>query len=316
MRKFWWIIFAFIAIILLILAFSGNKNENEMSNISRYSKIPANAVKITPETDANPVKSISSEYKTPVPVSVISSAGAEDSPFILPDGRTLYFFFTPDVKVPAEKQLLDEVTGIWVSKNVNGQWAEPERVLLQKKGKLALDGCEFVSGNTMLFCSAREGYTGIHWFSALFNEKDFKWEFEKEVQFPESYEVGELHEYNNEIYYHSSRAGSKGDLDIWKIKRNSDGSWSEPENIEIVNTERGDGWPAISPDGNELWLSRDYSVWRSKKVNGEWTTPEIMFSPLAGEASVDSGGNVYFVHHYYKDKVMLEADIYFAEKIN
>ena len=60
----------------------------------------------------------------------VNTAGAEDSPFVTPDGQTLYFFFTPDVRVPAEQQLFDGVTGIWVTHRVDGGWTEPERVLL------------------------------------------------------------------------------------------------------------------------------------------------------------------------------------------
>ena len=40
----------------------------------------------------------------------VNTSGREDSPFLLPDGQTLYFFFTPDVSIPAEKQLFDGVT--------------------------------------------------------------------------------------------------------------------------------------------------------------------------------------------------------------
>jgi hypothetical protein len=39
-----------------------------------------------------------------------------------------------------------------------------------------------------------------------------------------------------------------------------------------------------------------------------------MIKTLAGEASLDNLGNVYFTHHFYKDDVMLEADIYVAHK--
>jgi hypothetical protein len=39
-----------------------------------------------------------------------------------------------------------------------------------------------------------------------------------------------------------------------------------------------------------------------------------MFAPFAGEASLDLVGNVYFTHHFYRDGVMLEADIYVAER--
>lgn len=39
-----------------------------------------------------------------------------------PDGNTFYFFFTPDVRVPVEKQLIDGVTATYWSKKVNGTW--------------------------------------------------------------------------------------------------------------------------------------------------------------------------------------------------
>ena len=90
--------------------------------VERESKIPAGAIKVTPQTDTSPPKSFSTDYKDPVPLKTINTAGAEDSPFVMPDGNTLYLFFTPDVRVPAEKQVIDGVTGIYVSKKVNGQW--------------------------------------------------------------------------------------------------------------------------------------------------------------------------------------------------
>ncbi|MBM3200308.1 hypothetical protein FJZ53_05185 [Candidatus Woesearchaeota archaeon] len=231
---------------------------------------------------------------------------------MMPDGDTLYIFFTPDVKVPVEKQVIDGVTGIYVSKKVNNEWTEPERVMLQDKGKLALDGCEFVQGDTMLFCSAREGYTGIHWFTAEL--KDGKWQGWKNADFKPEYEVGELHIYNDELYFHSSRPGGEGGLDIW-VSKNVNGEWGEPKNVEPVNSERNEGWPFVSQDGSELWISKDYVLWRSKKIDNEWTKPELMISPLTGEASLDNEGNVYFTHHFFKGDEMIEADIYIAEKV-
>ena len=303
----------FSVFIIILFIFAGCA-EQEQTNVSRYSKIPSEAVKVTPETDVSPPKSLSSEYNNPVPVpGKVNTAGAEDSPFMLPDGNTWYFFFTPDVNVPVEKQIVDGVTGIYVSKKSNGEWQEPERVILQDKGKISGDGCEFVLGDVMWFCSVREGYTGIHWFTAEL--KDGKWQNWKNADFNSDYKVGELHitNYGNELYFHSDRTGGKGGLDIWMSKK-VNGEWQEPENVAAVNTERDEGWPAISPDGNELWISRDYGVWRSKRINGEWAEPEQMFSPLAGEASIDRQGNVYFTHHFYKDNKMIEADIYVAER--
>jgi len=67
-----------------------------------------------------------------------------------------------------------------------------------------------------------------------------------------------------------------------------------------------------------MYFTRTYlgspSIWRSQKINGQWQTPELLISQFAGEPSLDNQGNLYFVHHYYKDNKMLEADIYVARQ--
>ena len=101
------------------------------------------------------------------------------------------------------------------------------------------------------------------------------------------------------------------------MSKNVDGQWGEPENIEIVNSPYTDGWPFVSEDGSELWFTRAIGapeLYRSKRVGGEWAEPEKMFSVFSGESSMDNQGNVYFTHHFFKDDVMLEADIYVAYK--
>ena len=185
-------------------------------------------------------------------------------------------------------------------------------MLLQEPRKIALDGCEFVMGDVMYFCSAREGYTGLHWFRA--NLVDGEWvnwvNVDKELHV-EEFETGELHITSDgmELYFHSGRDGGKGSYDIW-VSHRVNGTWGEPVNVEAVNVETTDGWPYVSQDGKELWFTRDWGVWRSKRVNGIWQEPERMFYPLAGESSMDGEGNIYFTHHYYKGEVMLDADIY------
>jgi hypothetical protein len=162
-------IIVILVVVILASHYIGLFGQNAVSPPTRESAIPKDAVKMTPETDAFPPILYSDEWMQPVPLSsLINTAGAEDSPFVLPDGNSLYFFFTPDVRVPVEKQLLDGVTGIYLSKKQDGVWSRPERVILQDSGKLALDGAEFVQGNTMWFASAREGYTGVNLFTAEF----------------------------------------------------------------------------------------------------------------------------------------------------
>ncbi len=285
----------------------------------RHSKIPADAVKMTPENDSFPPQLHSEEYEFPIPMSgPINTAGAEDSPFFpCCDNDTFYFFFTPAVRVPVEEQLTDEVTGIYVTHKVDGGWDEPTRVLLQGRDKLALDGCPFILNNTMWFCTAREGYTGIHWFTAEY--KNGKWTNWKESDFDPEFDVGELHFTidGTELYYHSNRSGGKGGRDIWMLKK-VDGEWQDPVNVEAVNSEEDEAMPYLTPDGEELWFNRRYlgtpAVYRSRKLNGSWQEPELIISQFAGEPTLDSNGNIYFIHHFYKDGEMIEADVYVAYK--
>ncbi len=284
---------------------------------SRYSKISDERVKQYPKDDLNPPVSESDEYYDPVPVpGLVNTAGGEDSAFILPSGDTLYFFFTPDVSVPVEEQVIDMVTGIYVSYLVDGEWSEPTRVLLQDPDKLALDGAEIIIDDTIYFCSAREGFTGLHWFKAeKVDDVWSNWTCIDPWLKTFEYEVGELHFSADmqTLYFHSDREGGKGLRDIW-ISQWTNGEWGEPANLEAVNTEGNEGWPCLSPDGLELWFSRDYGIWRSILVDGKWGEPERMFFPLAGEPTVDCEGNIYFTHHFFEGDVMIEADIYVAYK--
>ncbi|MBN1415786.1 MAG: hypothetical protein JW973_11850 [Bacteroidales bacterium] len=305
-----------ILIAITVVLVACNEDDETADQKTRWESIPATAVKIIPETDVYPPVLHSSGWESPVPLdTTINTAGGEDSPFIPADRDELYFFFTPDVSVPAEKQLFDGVTGIYVSHYNGSAWQIPERVLLQNPGKLALDGAEFVQGNEMLFASAREGYTGIHWFSAEF--VDGKWTNWQNADFNPDFEVGELHIHDNELYYHSARQGGKGQYDIWKLTQQNE-EWQDPVNIEVVNSSENDGWPYVTPDGNELWFTRTYlgspAVFRSLKMNDEWQEPTLILSQFAGEPTLDKEGNIYFVHHFYKDGQMIEADIYVAYK--
>jgi hypothetical protein len=305
------IIIVFIMLIIIVIGCVENKIK------SREEAIPDDAVKMTPEIDQFPPLLHSDEYNEPIPLlGSVNTAGAEDSPFIpCCEEDTLYFFFTPDVEIPVEKQVLDGVTGIYVSKKVNNFWNEVERVVLQDPLKLALDGCTFVQNNIIWFCSAREGYTGIHWFTAEY--VDEKWKNWQNADFASELEVGELHFTKDftELYYHSTKAGGKGGTDIWYTK-NINGIWQEPININIVNSEENEGYPYITPDGNELWFNKWYlgtpAVFRSIKIEGEWQEPDLIISQFTGEPTLDDDGNIYFVHHFYENGKMIEADIYVA----
>jgi len=283
----------------------------------RESMIPKDAIKVTPETDIYLPVLLSDEFEEPVPLGPpINTRGAEDSPFVMPDGNTIYVWFTPSPAIPVEKQLFDNVTGIYVYKKENGAWGEPRRIWLNDPGVLGLDGCLFVQNDTAWFCSAREGYTGMGLFTAKF--VDGNWTAWQPAP-PElkEYEAGEMHisADGGTMYFHSARAGGKGGLDIWATRK-SGGRWQPPANLAIMNSPGDEGWPFVSQDGSEFWFTRVYlgspALLRSKITDGQWSEPELMVSQFAGEPTLDDAGNLYFTHHFYDNGTMLEADIYVA----
>lgn len=313
--------FGFLLLICVIAVFqfvscSEKDSTAVYPNVAREDKIPADIIKRTPDTDLHPPILHSNEYNEPFPLTLtINTAGAEDSPFVTPDGNTLYFFFTPDVRVPANEQLFDDVTGVWVSNKTDTTWTIPTRVWLQKPGKLALDGAVCVQNSEMWFASAREGYTGVNMFTAeLIGDSWKNWQYSGNRLMNEI-RIGEVHIHCDDLYFHSARTGGNGGYDIWCTTRTGS-FWSDPINIQAVNTGTDDSLPFISSDGNELWFTRTYlgtpAVFRSVKVNGNWDAPQLIVSQFAGEPTLDDAGNLYFVHHFYENDVMIEADIYIA----
>jgi len=301
-----------LIIFLLILFISGCGNKTELPN--RESLIPENAIKMTPENDKTSPKLLSDEYEQPIPLPYpVNTNGLEDSAFIMPDGKTLYVWFTPNNKMDVIEQSQDLVSGIYKFEKQEDSWSEPERIWLVKPGEPHLDGCGFFQDDKLWICGARKNYEGLHWFTSTF--ENGKWSIAKISDFDPEYKVGELHISNDgtELYFHSSKPGTKGGLDIWMSKKIND-IWQEPINLENINSEFDEGWPALNSQEDELWITRNYGIWRSKKVNGQWTEPEEIVSNLAGESTIDKQGNVYFTHHYYENNKMIEADIYVIYK--
>jgi len=290
----------------------------QSANLDRLEKIPDSAVKMTPGADPLPPILHSDEYQPPVPMpGLVNTAGAEDSPFITPDGKTLYFFFTPDLSVAPEKQLLDKVTGIYITQLQRTIWSQADRVVLQSSGKLALDGCPFVLNTSLWFCSAREGFDGVKLFTAQYMDGKWRnWQSADNLN-KTDYQIGEIHitADGKTLYFHSARSGGQGQFDIW-VTKFINGVWQEPVNVAPVNSPESEGWPFVSQDGNELWFTRTYlgspAIFRSLWTGDTWSTPMLVISQFAGEPTLDNQRNLYFVHHFIKEGKIIEADLYVA----
>jgi hypothetical protein len=220
--------------------------------------------------------------------------------------------------------LTDGVTGIWVSRRSDESWLEPERVRLANPGTDTLDGCVFVRGDRMYFCSVRAGNRGeIDWYYATGSGSIWTGVTNAGTWMNETVEVGELHITNGyrELYFASRMAGGAGGFDLWMAGATADG-WGEPVNLgPEVNTAGDENQPFVTEDGGELWFSSTSrrgkpgpAVFQClRREDDTWGDCREIVSSFAGEPTLTGDGRtLYFMHAFYSADMqrMIEADIY------
>jgi len=290
------------ACLVAVLSACNDKSDKPVQPRPRQAAIPADAVKWTPAMDLFTPVLHSSDWEQPVPMpGPVNTAGAEDSPFMLLDGSAFFFTFISDVRVPPQEQLLDGVSGMWWTRKVQGLWTEPVRIILNDD--VSLDGAQFVSGETMWFCSVRVGnYGEIDYYTAQLVAGEWSNWQNAGSQLNVDYDIGELHISADgaTMYFGGDYAGGFGGRDIWKSEKS--------------------GSTFLSADGSELWFCGTSrlgytgpAVFRCLKAGSDWGAPEEIISNFAGEPNLDAAGNIYFVHHFFDAGLnMKEADIYVA----
>ena len=125
------------------------------------------------------------------------------------------------------------------------------------------------------------------------------------------------------IYYGSDASGGYGGYDLWKTELLV-GIWANPVNLgPDINSAGTEYQPYVTSDGSELWFTGQShlgytgpAVFRFLNLGDTaWSAPEEIISNFAGEPTLDSQGNVYFVHHFATPSTeLIEADIYVAYK--
>ena len=89
------------------------------------------------------------------------------------------------------------------------------------------------------------------------------------------------------LFFASDRDGGRGDLDLWCSIINPNGEISAPVNLPEVNSPDDDITPFFHTPSQTLYYSSNgflnmggYDVFKSKKSNDSWSTPENMGAPI------------------------------------
>ena len=132
----------------------------------------------------------------------------------------------------------------------------------------------------------------------------------------------------SEMYY-TLQANHNALSTIIGRKRMSNNKWSDPF-VASFSGRYADLEPAFSPDGKKLYFSsnrptsgqqaKDYDIWVVEKINGNWSAPHNLGSPVNTNAnefypSSTTSGNLYFTAEY-EDKGVGKEDIYVSRWVN
>ena len=213
-----------------------------------------------------------------------------------------YSEYLPSLTADSERIFFTRVTqnqeDIYYSeKDSIGQWIEA--VMLPNLNTLENEGAHSISANgkTILFTSCTDGRNGGprgcniyaafkrggNWSKpAFFDAINSKaWDSQPTISAD-----GQI------IVFASRRKGGKGGSDLWWTKRNENGRWSKPENMDsIINTTSREESPFLHPDGKTLYFKSDghpgmgsFDLFKSKlNDDGSWSTPLNLGYPINTE---------------------------------
>ncbi len=110
--------------------------------------------------------------------------------------------------------------------------------------------------------------------------------------------------------------------------RKKDREWSKPE-LAFFNSDHSEHGMSFSPDGNTLYFSSTrptnsvdvvatWHIWKSEKVNGNWSQPEFVDIPnlkdkLVSHPSITDQGALYF---HASNPDYSQMDLYHAQLID
>ncbi len=248
------------------------------------------------------IEFVKQAYEHPVPFNPIRLSDKVNTPYkdywpsLTIDEKELYY----TVALPTDKrtpygQVLYQEDLYYSRKSANNEWLPGRKV----DGGINTDdneGAQSISANgQFLFyvaCNRKSDYGSC---DIYFSERTSAgWTKPKNIGPPVSTQFWEstpAASSDGRILFFScgGRPDSRGGKDLYVSYKNSDGTWSEPQNLgDSINTAGNEYAPFLHPDGRTLYFSsdgwpglggQDIFVTRMKD-DGTWTTPKNLGYPI------------------------------------
>ncbi len=178
---------------------------------------------------------------------------------------------------------------IWMSKTLNGVFQKTKNAGPAVNGNFDDQAVGLsADGKWMTVYVDNIDVAGDLYFSA--NNRSFAKSERMEDNINNGFETaGSLSPDGNIFFFASKRDGTKGETDIWMVRKLPNGKWSMATNIEALNTPYREDFPFMSPDGKTMYFSSEghnsmggldlfMSTWNEEE--NTWSTPKNVGYPI------------------------------------
>lgn len=180
---------------------------------------------------------------------------------------------------------------MYLSKIENGTFSEPRRYTIPDMYLKS----EFKKGHESIVSMSPDGKKVFVYQNSKLYESDMSQTTVKPVKLSNNVNLDyyQNHAYltkdEKTLFFTSEEAkGSVGGNDIYKVIKQDDGTWGEPENLgTTINTKLNEDSPFLTDDGKTLYFASNghpgyggYDIYKSTYENGNWTEPVNLGKPL------------------------------------
>lgn len=169
-----------------------------------------------------------------------------------------------------------------------GNWSEPEAISIRSQFNYGTAGLSADGREMLIFIGSGNNAGNLY----TIKKKDGEWTqpvtMGKMVNSNFLESTASITPDRKIIYFASNRPGGFGGMDIYRVMKKEDGSWTKAENLgPQVNTEFDDDAPFIHPDKKTLFFTSDghntmggKDIFKTVYIGGEWQQPTNMGYPI------------------------------------